>query len=131
MRSVYAALHDLFHPMWMRQPGRWIWHTPSGSRQGFGLNWAENIGQSNLLWLTLQQDSPPEVMDTRHNAAYILVLVASDKPLHPGWPSMQELARTHSLEGFAIKLRRLSQISPAAVGNFLELAEARLNHASR
>ena len=44
---------------WMPDPDDWVWTTPAHQPQGFGLNWRDNVGMANLLWLALDMERPP------------------------------------------------------------------------
>lgn len=111
---------------WMARPGDWVWTAPGGQPQGFGLNWRDNVGRANLLWLAMDMDTPPSRQyNLRFHQLCMLILTHGEKMGLAGLPLFDQ-AGTLTLAQF----RNVCQEHNESIYPLLVLlANRRMEHA--
>lgn len=121
----------LARPNWMRRPETWVWQGGSGM-QGFGRNWRDNPGMSNLLWLAMDMDVAPAVYRANHNPLYIKIIMRGAACRLQGEPIF-DVAAVTPLRVFRNMLFDVPEAQPgtleAAFPLLRTLADRRLSHA--
>lgn len=120
-----AALARVLQPNWFPAPDCWFWRRPDGVRQGFGLTWRGDPGMANLLWLALDLERPPTILDARRIPLYSWLLLHG-QPLASSASILTLAQWTRDLGMSAVlpNVRRIPQFQ-----QLLNLAEKRLHHA--
>ena len=131
--SNVIALFGRHRGVWMERPDDWVWSTPDGQPQGFGLFWRQNVGLANLLWLALDMLRPPNTpYNWRYHELCALLVIHGAQMELDGLPLLSQVEAL-TVAQFRNLCETANFAAPAPVPNISKLlvllANRRINHA--
>lgn len=110
---------------WVERPQDWVWQAPERLRQGFGpmvRDGAAGVGLANLLWLSMDMETPPRFYDARTNPLYVALALYAPQMVLNAWPLLDQAADL-TLRQFHEQCNKGPLLGPKQLGTMLPLIQ--------